>query len=177
MAARFSCVGSLAVVDRDELRARCVGERAKALAVALAGLDLRHHRRIVLGGEPARDALLLDRDSEGLVEYAVVLHVGDLMGELVEDQPRDLGIGVAYERGQDRVVEVAQRREGGDAADVDVVARRGELCGFGLRRVSRRNSPGSSRTPRSESTIVCGSSESSGVATTFQSTKRLPTSA
>src|SRR4030095_4475838 len=75
---------------------------------------------------PSRETLLLHRDRERLVERRIVLDVDDLVRELVEDEPGDLRVASADERRQQRVVEVAERRVGRYAGNVDVVTLRRE---------------------------------------------------
>ena len=87
---------------------------------------LRIERRVALRREPALHARRLDGRGKRLVELRVVLHVDDLVRELVKHHPRDLDFRPADERRQHGVVEVAERRIGGHAADPDVVAGRAE---------------------------------------------------
>src|SRR5207245_9051973 len=63
----------------------------------------------------------LDRNGERFVERSVSLHVNDLVRELVKDEARELGVAVAYEGGQDRIVEPAERRIRRHAGHVNVV--------------------------------------------------------
>ena len=108
-------------------------ELAPALDVGGERGGLRLAATAGFGGEPARDARLLHRDGERLVERRVVLHVDDLVRELVEDEPRELDFAVLDERRQHGIVEVAQRRVRGDAGHVHVVARGLEARRFGAR--------------------------------------------
>ena len=94
------------------------------MAQPLVARVLRVERRIALRREPAGHARFLDGRGERLVELRVVLHVDDLVREFVEHHPRDLDLGPADERRQHGIVEVAERRVGGHAADPDVVAGR-----------------------------------------------------
>ena len=120
--------------------ARRGDHRAKLGAVALSALDVGRELRDLgrwaprgFRGQPACDALLFDGHGKRLVERRVVLHVDDLVRELVEDEARELRFAIADERRQHRVVEIAERRVGGHAAQVDVVAGRGEPRRFGAR--------------------------------------------
>ena len=72
-------------------------------------------------GEPAAHPLLLHGHREGLVEGGVVAHVHHLVRQLVEDKPRELGVRPVHDPARQGVVEPAERRVGGHAADVDVL--------------------------------------------------------
>src|SRR5207302_3406221 len=111
-------------IERHQLALGARDKCAKSVAIALAGIELRRQRGIVLRREPAADPLLLDRHGEGFVEYRVVLRVRNLMRELVEDKTRDLGIGIAEDRRQHGIVEITELRIRRNAADVDIVAAR-----------------------------------------------------
>ena len=89
------------------------------------------------GAQPAPHAGLLDRRGERLVELRVVLDVDDLVRELVEHHARDFGLRPADERRQHRIVEIAERRIRGHAADLDVVAGRLQPRRFGARLAAR----------------------------------------
>ena len=73
-------------------------------------------------GDPAPDSLELDRGRERLVEGRAVLHVDDLVGELVEDQTREIDLRPGEEGREDRVGEPAERRVRRHSARGDVVA-------------------------------------------------------
>jgi hypothetical protein len=92
---------------------------APRATVAANGLGLGPS---ALRGDPALQALFLDRDRERLVERRVVLHVDHLVRELVKDEPREIGLAVADEARQHRIVEITERGISRHTADVDVVA-------------------------------------------------------
>ena len=99
------------------------GERRAAGFAAEAGF----------GGEPARHSRFLDRDGERLVERRIVLHIDDLVRELVKDESCQVDFPVPDERRQHGVVEVSERRVRGNAGQVHVVAGRSETRRFGAR--------------------------------------------
>ena len=120
--------------------------------------------------EPAPHALLFHGHGERLVERGIVLRVHQLVRQLVEHEARELGIGIADEGREQRIVEPAQRGIRRHAADVDVVAVRAQLLGMAPRVGLANKSRGSSRSRRTESTRLCGSTENTGAANTFHTT-------
>ena len=98
-------------------RSRNIGAHARARAASFVEL------RIVLRREPAREPASSTVIAYDSLNAESLLDVDDLVRELVEDEPRDLGLGPAHERRQHRIVELAERRIRRHAADVDVVAR------------------------------------------------------
>ena len=110
---------------------------AQALHPRDVGGELRGVRAAGLRRLPAREPRFLDGDGERLVERRIVLHVDDLVRELVEDEPGDLRVPVADEGRQHGVVEISECRIGRHSADVDIVAlgrearRLGARVGFG----------------------------------------------
>src|SRR5208282_2024578 len=114
---------AVAAVDGGEFCPGAFDERREVFAIALALVELTLELRIVLRGKPAPDTLLLDRHRERFVEHRVVLGIGNLVRELVENEARDLEVRIAQEGRRHRIVEVAERRVRRDPADVHVVAR------------------------------------------------------
>ncbi|MNT46712.1 hypothetical protein D3C72_1833790 [compost metagenome] len=106
------------LVQRCQPVARAEQQRAELLAarVVLAIAGTRILRRIL--GQPALHARGFHGGGKGLVEGGVVAHVDHLVRQFVEDQPRQLALRQVDEGIEQRVVEIAQRRIGGDAGNV-----------------------------------------------------------
>src|SRR5690606_33071259 len=97
------------------------------------GGELRELGLAPFGLQPAAHALLLHRHGEGLVERGVVTNISHLVGELVEEEPRELRIRIDDERGKQRIVEPAERRVSRHPPDMHVVAFGTQTCGVALR--------------------------------------------
>ena len=120
-------------VERGKVLTRLRHQLQEALPVPLRLGPLLHERRPAVMRNPALDAFLLHRRGEGLVECAVALGIGLLVGELMEQQPCELRLLPADEGAQHRVIHPAQRGIRGYPADIHIVPRLAELLGLGIR--------------------------------------------
>jgi hypothetical protein len=110
----------------------------------LAGAGIHRHvgrRRAVGVGVRMVGEDLLHRHGEGLVERGVVAHVHHLVRKLVEYEARELCVRIADEGREQRIVEPAERRVRGYAADEDVVACKAQLLRVLARFAFRKESP------------------------------------
>lgn len=84
-----------------------------------------------LVGEPAFDAFLGDGVGHGFVEHGLAAAEEAAVGEFVEEEFGEVGIGVSNKGVEDGIVEPAEGGVGGDAAAVDVVSLFAELLDEG----------------------------------------------
>jgi hypothetical protein len=94
--------------------------------------EFRELRGASGGCQPAPHAFALDRDRERLVERGIALDVDNVVRKLMEHEPGKLGIAPADERGEQRVVEHAERRIRGHAIDECVQALLARVCCIAL---------------------------------------------
>ena len=137
----FFLAGKVACVKRRQAVMRGADHDAEIIAHALYPRHivgkLRGIGAALLRRLPAGKPSLLDGNGERFVERRIVLHVNDLVRELVKDEARELGVAVADESRQDRIVEPAERRIRRHAGHVNVVpfghqaGRLGAGIGFG----------------------------------------------
>src|SRR6266403_1710213 len=122
-----------AAVDRLQPFARRLHASGEFAPSRLRGTERHQLRGAALGLEPAPHAFLLDHHGERFVERGVAARVNHLVRELVEDEARQLGVGIQDEARQQRIVEPAERRVGRHAGNMHVVAGLAQLRGVPAR--------------------------------------------
>ena len=94
-----------------------------------AGTDLRawlftimHNVFVNQRATNVRDAqnVSLDGDGESLVELGIAVDIDALMGQFMENQPREIGVVLGEHRAHERVARPSQRRICSDARHMDV---------------------------------------------------------
>ena len=89
-----------------------------------------------MGVDPAFHTFQFYRRGEGFIEGGIALGVDKLVGEFMENQPRQFRLRIVDECGEHRIIEIAQRGVGRYAAHIDVIAHGPQFAGVALRVVT-----------------------------------------
>jgi len=103
---------------------------------ALLGILLEkflHQIGMTAGFQPALEARILDCSGERLVEFRIVLHIQQLMGQLVEDDSSQLRIAVTQHAAQHGIGKLPERRVRGHTPDGHIEPARAKPCREGAR--------------------------------------------